>query len=140
MCHLQFSDLEECVITRGQKLKIRLDWQAKENLEDVKFRMIVRYRDDTPVGLVQSDSIGNACAGQILETEFVFDTSMLSEGKYFFSIALFQSDGVGGSIILDHVTRACSIEVLSPVDDNKLLNWEHRWWGSVRFPDLTIIK
>ena len=138
MSCIQYPSLEECVITRGQELKIRLDWQAKENLEDVKFRMIVRYRDDTPVGLVQSDSIGNVCAGEKMETEFVFDTSLLSEGKYFFSIALFQSDGVGGSIILDHVTRACTIEVVSPVYDDKLLNWEHRWWGSVRFPDLKV--
>ena len=23
-------------------------------------------------------------------------------------------------------------------DDEKLLNWEHAWWGSVKFPDLEI--
>ena len=137
---INFIGKQDCVITRGEKLKIGLKWQAKEPLKCVKFRMIVRYRDDTAVGLVQSGDIGNYEAGQACETVFSFDTSMLADGKYFFSIALFQSDDVGNSVILDHVTRACSLEVISPTDDKKLLNWEHRWWGSVRFPDLEIVS
>ena len=138
MQHLQYVGLQDCVITRGQALNLRLNWIVKENLKDVKFRMIVRYRDDTPVGLCQSESLGDVISGQMVETEFSFDTSLLSEGKYYFSLALFQSDDVGNSIILDHVTRACTIEVIAPLGDEKLLNWEHRWWGSVRFPDLKV--
>ena len=139
--HMQsiiFTDREECVVTRGNKLEIQLKWEAKEELHDVRFRMIIRYADDTAVGLVQSGKLGNFKKGECTTNTMLFDTSVLADGKYFFSIALFQSDEVGNSIILDHVTRACMIEVISPLDDEKLLNWEHRWWGSVRFPDLEI--
>ena len=101
--------------------------------------MIIRYRDDMPVGLVQSDIICTPQPYEAQQTLLEFDTSMLADGKYFFSIALFQSDELGNSIILDHVTRACSLEVISPLNGERLLNWEHRWWGSVRFADMKII-
>ena len=137
---IEFPDREDCVVTRGEHLNIQLKWKSNAELEKVKFRMIVRYADDTPVGLVQSDVLGDYSTGEYVINTMKFDTSMLSDGRYYFSIALFQSDDVGNSVILDHVTRACIVEVISPISDQKLLNWEHRWWGSVRFPDLEIIR
>ena len=139
MYSLNFAQKEDCVFVRGEKINLHLKWQAKENLQNVKFRMIVRYADDSPVGLVQSASLGDYTSGQVAGSEFVFDTSLLSDGRYYFSIALFQSDDVGNSIILDHVTRACIVEIISPVDDDSMLNWDHRWWGSIRFVDLEIV-
>ncbi len=140
MKQIKFLGKEDCVFIRGESLKFKLNWISKESLADVRYRMIVRFRDDSPVGLVQSENIGSFSENEQNETIFEMDTSMLAEGKYFFSIALFQSDDVGNSIILDHVTRACAIEIISPIDDQKALNWEHRWWGSVRFPSLKILK
>ena len=138
MKSIEFINRDDCIITRGEKLDINLKWQALSNLDNVKFRFIVRYKNDTPVGLVQSGDLGNFKSGEETDSLFSFDTSMLADGKYFFSIALFQSDDVGNSIILDHITRACAIEIISPTDDDKLLNWEHTWWGSVKFPDFEI--
>ena len=140
MQSITFAQREDCVLVRGEKLKLQLKWQARQDLRDVKFRMIVRYADDSPVGLVQSASLGDYSAGQTAENNLLYDTSLLSDGRYYFSIALFQSDAVGNSVILDHVTRACLVEIISPVDEQKLLNWEHQYWGSVRFPDLKIIN
>ena len=140
MQNITFSHREDCVLTRGEKLIIHLKWSANQDLSDVKFRMIIRYADDSPVGLVQSASLGNFISGQETENDILFDTALLSDGRYFFSIALFQSDDVGNSIILDHVTRACTIEIISPLNEEKLLNWDHFYWGSVRFPDLEVIK
>ena len=118
----------------------KLRWYAKEKLDDVRYRMIVRFSDDTPVGLVQSPILGSYREGDLQEAVFEFDTSMLADGKYFLSIALYQNDEVGNSIILDHVTRACSFEIISSLDDSKKLNWEHRWWGSIAFPNLKILN
>ena len=140
MQSITFVHKEDCIFVRGEKVNLHLKWQAKQDLNDIKFRMIVRFADDSPVGLVQSESLGSYSAGQIIESDLLFDTSLLSDGRYYFSIALFQSDDVGNSVILDHVTRACLIEIISPLDEKKLLNWEHRYWGSVRFPDLEIIN
>ena len=140
MQSIEFENSDQCVITRNENLDIALKWKALYDVDNVKFRCIVRYKNDTAVGLVQSGDLGNFKANEETESRFSFDTSMLADGKYFFSIALFQSDDVGNSIILDHVTRACAIEIISPTDDEKLLNWEHAWWGSVKFPDFKIKK
>lgn len=138
MQSIEFENRDQCVVTRGEKLDIGLKWKALCDVDNVKFRSIVRYKNDTAVGLVQSGDLGNFKSNEETESRFSFDTSMLADGKYFFSIALFQSDDVGNSIILDHITRACAFEVISPTDDENLLNWEHAWWGSVKFPDFEI--
>ena len=140
MENVMFLNREDCVLKRGEKLDFRLRWKALENIEDVKYRMIVRFQDDSAVGLVQSGVLGSYRAGEELEHVFRFDTGLLADGKYSFSMVLFQSDEIGNSVVLDHVTRACSVEIISPNDDDKLLNWEHRWWGSIRFPDLEILQ
>ena len=140
MKSIKFMDKNDCVFLRGEPINLELDWKAKDNIDDIRFRMIIRYSDDTAVGLVESDIIGSFKANQVTKTKLSFDTNVLADGKYFFSIALYQSDEVGNSIILDHVTRACCFEIVSNLDNEKALVWEHRWWGSVRFPDLKIIN
>lgn len=137
---IKFVDNCDGVYYRGDPVKFCLQWNASKDLYDVRYRMIVRYIDDTPVGLTQSPIIGSFGAGSYQETEFSFDTCLLADGKYFFSIALFENDKVGNSIILDHITRAFTIEIISAAKDDKKLNWEHRWWGSVAFPNLEITK
>ncbi len=140
MHSIEFLRKKESIYTRGEPIQIMLKWKALRTLQDVRFRMIVRYRDDTPVGLVQSQTIADVTEGEERADKLVFDTNLLADGKYFFSIALFQSDEVGNSVILDHVTRACGMEIISPIDGERLLNWEHKWWGSVRFPDMEITQ
>lgn len=135
-----FVDKNDCVYKRSDIMRFSINWKATEDLEDVKYRMIVRFADDTPVGLVKSDSIGSVKSGNVTDTYFEFDTSLLAEGKYFFSIALFQNDEIGNSIILDHITRACFFEIIHKDGDNNKLNWEHRYWGSINFPELKIIN
>lgn len=126
------------IYVRGSMLRFRILWSAKNHLHDVRYRMIVRYVDDTPVGLVQSPVLGDYEKGSCQETSFAFNTDLLAYGKYFFSIALYEQDSVGNSIILDHITRAFFIEIIPSVDDDRKLVWEHKWWGSVAFPSLII--
>ena len=140
MLKLIFLDNNNGIYYRGEPIRFQLNWKAENDVHDVRYRMIVRYIDDTPVGLVQSPIIGSYDSGKSQSTRFEFATDMLAEGKYFFSIALYENDKVGNSIILDHITRACSVEITSSVEDEKKLNWEHKWWGSVSFPNLKVIN
>ena len=140
MQSVAFPQRENCIVNRGEKLQLQLNWLAKQDLQDVKFRMILRYADDSPVGLTQSASLGDFAAGQEVESSFRLDTGLLADGRYYFSITLFQSDDVGHSVSLDHVTRSCVVEIVTPPEEVKMLNWEHRVWGSVKFPDLEIVE
>ena len=135
---IEFPGGAKGIYNRGQNVLFKLKWSAQGELHSVRYRMIVRYINDSPVGLAQSHVIGDFRAGDMQETEFSFNTDILAYGKYYFSIALFENDEVGNSIILDHVTRAFSIEIISEIGDDKKLNWEHRWWGSIAFPNIEI--
>ncbi|MBO5040045.1 MAG: ABC transporter ATP-binding protein [Clostridia bacterium] len=127
---------EKCTVTEGEKLPFRLKFHAERNLNDVRFRMIVRYSDDTPVGLARSENIGSFEAGENGQADILFDTSHLAKGVYYFSIALFQTDEVGNTLALDHVTRAIKAEIVSrPGND---IVWSHRWWGAVDFPIMEV--
>ncbi len=140
MLSIEMLDKDDCNVIRGEKIRLKLQWEAAKDLEDVKFRMIVRYNDDSPVGLAQSPAIGSVRAGERKATVFEFDTTALAEGKYFLSLAMFQSDIVGNSVVLDHVTRAYSFDIRNALDDQEGLRWEHTWWGSTRFPELKIME
>ena len=136
MHSFELIETTNCVYCRGEPMRFLLNWTAKADLSDVYFRMIVRTSADAPVGLVQSSSLGDYSEGDMQENGFEFDTSMLADGSYFFSIALFQKDDLGNGIILDHVTRAISFEIISSLSEDDKLKWEHRWWGSITFPML----
>ena len=136
MHSFEILDKEDCIFRRGNPLAFRIRWTAKENLDDVYFRMIIRSSNDIPIGLVQSEQLGNYIKGKKNENSLSFDTSLLADGRYFLSIALFQKDDVGNSIILDHVTRACCFEIIGKTDEEQKLTWENRWWGCIKFPAL----
>lgn len=135
----EFIENDGCIYKRGEKIKFVIKWTAKDKIDDVRYRMIVRSFDDIPIGLVQSKPLGSYCEGNEQVTKLVFDTSMLADGKYFLSIALYQCDEIGNHIILDHITRACSFDVITDIDDDKKINWERRWWGSITFPNLEVL-
>ena len=54
------------------------------------------------------------------------------------SICFYQEDENGNSVILDHLSKVCMIEIMNSLADNNKLVWEHKWWGSVKFPELKI--
>lgn len=127
---------KECVFIRGEPICFTLHWFAKDEIADVRFRMIVRSSEDVAVGLVQSDIIGSFLSGDYQENTFEFDTDLLADGRYFLSIALYQKDSMGNSVILDHVTRAFCFEVINSASDDNKTKWERQWWGCITFPTL----
>lgn len=138
--NFEFLRKDDCIYKRGESIVFKIEWCAYEQVEEIRYRMIIRHSDDVPVGLTQSGILGNCREKEKNTTVFEFDTSILAEGKYYFSIALFQNDDVGNSIILDHVTRACSFDIISPIKEENKMNWQNRWWGSVVFPDLKVLQ
>lgn len=139
MHSIEYLDKNDCIFYRGTPIRFRLKWEAKDNLAEVYFRMILRSPNDISIGMVQSDSLGDCSKNDMESSSFSFDTSLLAEGRYYISIALFQRDDVGNSIILDHITRATCFEIISDTDETNKLNWDRRWWGYITFPTLKMI-
>ena len=138
MEQLEFVNKEQCVYYNNEKMCFRVKWQSEDSFEKLRFRMIIRYYDETPVGLVVSPELYNIEEGKENTTEFEFDLNLFSEGKYYLSICFYQEDENGNSVILDHLSKVCMIEIMNSFDDNNKLVWEHKWWGSVKFPELKV--
>lgn len=139
MQHLEFTGKERCIYYNNEKMRFKIKWYAKDYFEQVRFRMIVRYYDETPTGLVVSPVLKDICKGEEHSTEFEFDLDLLAEGKYYLSICFYQEDEHGNNVILDHLSKICMFEVLNSLEDSNKLLWEHRWWGSVKFPELRTV-
>lgn len=135
---LEFVNKEQCVYYNNEKMCFRVKWRSDDSFEKIRFRMIIRYYDETPVGLVVSPELYNIQEGKENTTEFEFDLNLFSEGKYYLSICFYQEDENGNSVILDHLSKVCMIEIMNSFDDNNKLVWEHKWWGSVKFPELKV--
>lgn len=133
---LEFLNTSDCIYSGGTPIRFKIAWTSSENINQVFFRMIVRYINDVPVGLARSSELKMKDVEGEYKNTLEFDTNMLAEGVYYLSIALFQQDRVGNSVILDHITRACRFEIVNGKTYDSSLRWEHRWWGSVDFPKM----
>lgn len=138
MTELGFLNKDSTVYYSNEKMVFAIRWYAKENFEKIRFRMIIRHANETPVGLVVSPEIKNVVKNEEMNTEFGFDLKLLAEGKYYLSICFYQEDEQGNSVILDHLGMVCMFEVINQIEDTNKLVWEHRWWGSIKFPELEI--
>lgn len=138
MERLEFVNREQCVYYNNEKMCFRVKWRSNDSFEKIRFRMIIRYYDETPVGLVVSPELYNIQEGKENTTEFEFDLNLFSEGKYYLSICFYQEDENGNSVILDHLSKVCMIEIMNSLTDNNKLVWEHKWWGSIKFPELKV--
>ena len=140
MSSIEFLNGNNGSFTQGDPLQIRLKWKSNKDLKDVRFRMTLKYVDDSPIGLAQSPTICDCIKDNEYTTDFEFDTSLISQGRYFFDIEAFQKDNCGNNVALDSVIRAISFDVLSNLSSDKIITWLHRKWGSIDFPELKIIK
>ncbi len=128
------------IYSPDEKIVIELTYQAKRDLQDVRFRMIVRYFNDVPVGLTCSAPFADLKKDRVNTSVFAFNPDNLAEGKYFGSIALYQTDSFGNSVVHDHISRAFSFEILDAAHHKDHLEWDSYIWGSVRLNSTEVIS
>lgn len=140
LCNFEFLDTTDCIYTRMKPMPFRIQWRANEAIDDVVLSILVRNQSDYPVGIVRSSPLGIHSIGKVVSSEFAFDTSLLAQGTYVFSISLIQRDNLAKTVTLDHVVRACSFTLIDPKTELGSPKWDHRYWGSIKFPTLKKLK
>lgn len=73
-------------------LRIRIDWQVMQHFDAVNLKLNFHYRDSTPIGITHPITLGEAKPGQRYSTVFTVDTSIFSEGQYFFYLDVFERE------------------------------------------------
>lgn len=120
-------------------IRFKLGWSCSVPVDGVKLRMIVKFNDDSPVGIALSDTLCDASAGSKHVQTLCFDTAKLFPGSYKASLALYESDGYGKSVVLDHITDAIAFEVAELKNADKSLIYNHSFWGHVRLDNIISI-
>lgn len=138
---LSFEALNALVRRNGEDVPLTfcLTWQGEKDLNEVKFRVMVRYADGTPVGIALPDKSFHCIKGETYVHTVSFDTRPLFPGKYTVSLALYQSDAAGNYEYLDLVDNTVGFEVTEPKGFDKSRIYNHIYWGHTWLPDLTII-
>lgn len=133
----EFTDKNDIIFYDNEDINFAISWIANDNIEKAKFKIIVRNASDVPVGVAVSDIIENIEKGKKYKTNISFKPYRLSQEKYFASISIFQNDSVGNDLLLDHITRAVSFEVINSGAQDELV-WHSKYWGNIKFENMKI--
>ena len=123
---------ESNMMTFGDKLRFKLSFSQKEEMQNLHFRFCIYLHDMSAIATSMSGKI-NTGVGEN-ECTFEIDTSMLAPSKYILKIIALEPSEAGSQIRHDVVKRALAFEVVSK---NQLHNfvWDTKYWGNTVLPD-----
>lgn len=131
---LTFLDKESSVFAAGEPLRVRIDWQVMQHFDAVNMKLNFHYRDSTPVGITHPITLGEAEPGRRYSTVFTVDTSIFSEGQYFFYLDVFERE-LTNAACLDKPAQEFAFEITNM--DRTLPEWSSGW-GHIHFPPVVI--
>lgn len=131
MTEFSFLDKESARFTPDEKLRFRIEFDAIENLDDLKLYYTVKSIDGYTVGMTQTERpFCSVRKGEHYACEFEFDPSNLAPGIYYFIPDIFSDDGTGRHLSYDHPT--CNIAFEMVESDNSKMRWQSTYYGHVR--------
>ena len=105
-----------------------------QHFDAVNLKLNFHYRDSTPIGITHPITLGEAKPGQRYSTVFTVDTSIFSEGQYFFYLDVFERE-LANAACLDKPAQEFAFEITNM--DRTLPEWSSGW-GHIHFPPVTV--
>lgn len=127
---------ESNMITFGDKIRFKLDFTQKDEMQNLHFRFCIYLHDMSAIATSMSERVDTGIGEN--ERSFEIDTSTLAPSKYILKIIALEPSGAGSQIRHDVVKRAMAFEIVSK---NQLHNfvWDTKFWGNCVLPDATEI-
>ena len=127
---------ESNMITFGDKIRFKLDFTQKDEMQNLHFRFCIYLHDMSAIATSMSERVDTGIGEN--ERSFEIDTSTLAPSKYILKIIALEPSGAGSQIRHDVVKRAMAFEIVSK---NQLHNfvWDSKFWGNCVLPDATEI-
>ncbi len=121
----------------AERVRAKVEYEAKEKLENLAFRMTIESADKTVVGLATSKPIIKAENGDNT-VELTLDMDWLAPGKYIVKLTGYSVNKFGTNQMHDVVENAFAFEKEQEMSQNNNMAWNHIWWGYMMFPELEI--
>lgn len=131
-------DKEYPIYDFDEKLRIKINYTSKIAINNMVFRFTLFSNDGTAVGLASSLPVVNTNIGENSAIATI-DIETLAPGKYNFRIIAYSVNKYGNNQDHDVVDRAFYFEKMLG-DENNKMDWNHNWWGYMKFPNVDIEK
>lgn len=124
----------------GEKLQFQITAKATQKLSNVGFRSRLSAADGTSVSVLLAPHLINCEVGETVVVPLEADISELVPGKYCLSLVLYGVNIYGGWTFYDHIDDAVSFEVETIPGFNENMNWDQRWWGNIKLPQIRDLR
>lgn len=124
----------------GDKLQFKITVRATKDLKNVGYRSRLTVADGTSVSVLLCPNLFSCNAGERITIPLEADVSELVPGKYCLSPVLYGVNEYGGWNFYDHLDMAVTFEVETVPGFNENMNWEQRWWGNVKLPEIRDLR
>lgn len=129
----EFLGKNKPVFYNDERVKLRIKWKSFLDVKSLRLRIRLHNADSTPVGLAESEIIGDGIAGEIGVYNLEWDISNIVAGRYYFAIVLYVLNDYGTADVYDHPVVNIGMTVEDHVGGKeKVVSWDKKWWNSVR--------
>lgn len=127
----EFTNKENAMFMTGEKLRYRIDFDAMEDLDELKLYYTVKSVDGYTVGMTQTEKpFCNAKKGEHYSFDFEFDASNIAPGAYYFIPDIYSDDGTGRHLSYDHPSCNIAFEIVE--EDDTKLRWQSNYYGHIK--------
>jgi len=126
------------VFSINSGIQLKLTYYSHQIVNQMFLRTIIKYADNTPVGMAFTHSELKSIPQHENFITFELYPAMLTEGVYSITLSMYEKNDFGTQTFVDVVNNAFNFEIQSYAMDN--MQWRHGIWGYVLFPEIKIIE
>lgn len=123
----------------GDKLSFSITIDSTEEIKKICFRSRLSSADNSSVSVLLAPDLTD-CHADVQEIPLEADISSLVPGRYCLTPVLYSVNEYGGWQFYDHIEQAVTFEIIRTDDFNQNMEWDTRWWGYVKFPELIDLR
>lgn len=120
------------------KILLKLTYTSEQIINQMFLRTIIKYADNTPVGMMFTPYGIKSTSNQDNFIVFEMHPAMLTNGVYSVTLSLYEENEFGTQTFIDVVNSAFTFEIQNYLSDN--LQWKHGIWGNILFPAINIVE
>ena len=124
----------------GDKLRFSIDIEATKDLTNIGYRSRLTAVDGSSISVLLAPNLFSCKAGEKLTIPLEADITQLVPGRYCLTPVLYGVNQYGGWQFYDHIEKAVTFEVETKPGFNENMEWEQKWWGSVKLPEIIDLR
>lgn len=136
MLRADLLNTENGTLEQGNNLKFKLTWRANIDLDKVRIRAQIGD-SGVMLGCAVSEPVVDAKAGKEYVSTIELFTEILTPGRYYVNLTIYQCDDRGNNNVIDNIPMTIMLQINEGTLKNPFV-WNKEWYGSMRFPDLII--